>query len=150
MGFLKASHSFCSWRRSIGTIWASACQRCCRLFTASMRKAGASPKAWASAIMFWRRSKLACCSASKGAAAWAIWFFQRGWSSAKAFSLKWPASRQRSANWCKSRLNCFQSVWGPPGCCCAQASSSAMSASRCALCSAASALIFSSHASTTL
>ena len=42
IGARKASHSFCSWRRSSGTLCASACQRCCSALTASMRSIGCS------------------------------------------------------------------------------------------------------------
>ena len=59
MGFLKASQSFCSKRRSNTTAWASSCQRCCKALTASIRNVGAAPKACASAISALRRSKLA-------------------------------------------------------------------------------------------
>ena len=71
MGFLKASQSFCSRRRSKTTAWASSCQRCCKALTASIRNVGAVPKACASAIKALRRSKLAFCTISKGScAAW--------------------------------------------------------------------------------
>ena len=76
--------------------------------------------------------------------------FHCGCSSAKAFSLRWPASRQRPSNWCRMRLKPFQSPSLAVGFRAAQALTSSISARRCALCSAASALTLSSQASTTL
>ena len=99
IGLRKASHSFCSCLRSSGTACASACQRCCNAFTASMRSWGWAPSSRASSIIAWRRSRLCFCSASSGAAAAWIASFHKGCNSANAFSLRWPASRQRSANW---------------------------------------------------
>ena len=82
IGLRKASQSFCSCLRSIGTLCASACQRCCSARTASMRKLGMAPSALASSIMAWRRVKLAFCAASMPACAPLMASFHRGWSSA--------------------------------------------------------------------
>ncbi|OQC11617.1 MAG: hypothetical protein BWX79_01247 [Alphaproteobacteria bacterium ADurb.Bin100] len=151
IGLRNASHNFCSDLRSIGTLCASACQRCCNAFTASMRSTGAAPSTLASSIMAWRRSRLSFCAASNGAAAAWMVAFHSGCNSAKAFSLRWPASRQRSENWCNARENAFHS-WGSVRSTlrCVQALSSSISAMRCALCAAASALSLSSQTSTTL
>ncbi len=104
----------------------------------------------ASSIIAWRRNTLACCNASSGADAWANAAVHCGCNSANSFSPTWPASRQRSRNWCTMRANPRQSssravVLSP-----AQALSSSIRASRCARCCAASALTFSIQASTTL
>ena len=150
IGFLNASHSFCSCRRSIGTACACACQRCCKALTASIRNTAASPNNLASSTMAWRSFKLLDCMDSSGSAAWEIAAFHKGCNSAKAFSPKWPASRQRSPNWCRMRLKPFQSSSKAVRFASAHALTSSISAKRCLRCSMASALIFSSHDSTTL
>ena len=148
MGWRNASHSFCSRRRSSTMVCASACQRCCKALTASTRSTSAEANCSASAIKAWRRMMLACCTASMGARAAFIASRQAFCISAKAFSLMWPASRQRFSNCCKWRATAFQS--GPCACARAQACNSSIKAWRWALWAAASARTFSSHCSTIL
>ena len=147
IGWRKASQSFCSKRRSNTTAWASSCQRSCKALTASMRNVGAAPSACASAIKALRRSKLAFCTASRGSCAAWIAPFHWGCNSANIFSLKWPLSRQRWANWCNWRATPFQS--GPWACSAAQVLSSSIKAKRWALLAAVWARASLSQASTT-
>ena len=148
MGLRKASHSFCSCLRSIGTACASCCQRCCRLFTASMRIMGAAPSTLASSIMAARRARLAVCAASSGPWASLIAALYSGCSSAKVFSPTWPPLRHCSLKWCSSRLTSFQSVRAALAA--PQALMSSIITKRWALCAPSSALTFSSQASTNL
>ena len=147
-GLRNASQSFCSCLRSSGTPWASACQRCCSDFTASMRSVGASPSATASSIIAWRRARLAFWAVCNGASAAVMACFHSGCSSANIFSPTWPPSRQRSPNWRRLRDMPFQSV--EAACSAAQALTSSISCTRWALLLAASLRTRSSQASTTL
>ena len=93
---------------------------------------------------------LRCCSASSGAAADCITASHSGCSSAKVFSLVWPASRQRSPNSCSRREKPRQSSSSAVLLASAQARSSSINARRLARVSAACSLRLSNHASTTL
>ena len=147
-GARKTSHNFCSVFRSKGTDCASTCQRCCRAFTASTRKAGAAATSRASCISAWRRSMLAFCAASKRAAAALSTAFHCDCISPNAFSFRCPALRQRSANWCKARRWARQSSFS--ACATVQALTSSSKAKRCARWSAESFFICSNHATTAL
>ena len=150
IGLRKASQSFCSSRRSTGTRWAWACQRCCRSRTASRRSWGAAPSRVASSTIAWRSSKLCCCTASSGALALSMAACHSGCSSAKTLSPTCPAARHWSTNWLSSRAKPRQSSSSAVVLALAHCMMSSIMASRCKRCSIDSALTRSSQASTTL
>ena len=100
--------------------------------------------------MAWRKAMLCACKASKGAAALEIAAFHCVCISTNAFSPKCPASRQRSPNWCRIRLNPFQSPSRAVRFAAAHVLISSISAKRCALLSADSVRTLFSQPSTTL